>query len=78
LASSVVVDWIRQTPFETGDLLLPARELLDSVRMVDLSAVLGADERRATGITDIVIYKAVGIALQDAAVAHLAYSRLVA
>jgi ornithine cyclodeaminase len=46
--------------------------------MVDLSAVLGADERRATGITDIVIYKAVGIALQDAAVAHLAYSRLVA
>ncbi|WP_321949694.1 ornithine cyclodeaminase family protein [Burkholderia cenocepacia] len=78
LASSVVVDWTKQTPFETGDLLLPPRELIESVRMVDLSNVIGADEHRTPRATDIVIYKAVGIALQDAAVAHLAYSRLVA
>ncbi|MCO8611181.1 ornithine cyclodeaminase family protein [Burkholderia multivorans] len=78
LASSVVVDWTKQTPFETGDLLLPPRELIDGVRMVDLSNVIGADDHRTPGATDIVIYKAVGIALQDAAVAYLAYSRLVA
>lgn len=76
-ASRVVVDWTEQTPFETGDFLLAPRELMEWIRMVDLSAVIGANERRAQGATDIVIYKAVGIALQDAAVAHLAYTRLV-
>jgi ornithine cyclodeaminase/alanine dehydrogenase-like protein (mu-crystallin family) len=77
LASRIVVDWTRQTPFETGDLLLPPRELLESRTIVDLSSVICANESRTPTATDVVIYKAVGIALQDVAVAHLAYSRLV-
>jgi ornithine cyclodeaminase/alanine dehydrogenase-like protein (mu-crystallin family) len=44
--------------------------------MVDLSSVISADKYRVADATDIVIYKAVGIALQDAAVAYLAYTRL--
>ncbi|RQZ06425.1 ornithine cyclodeaminase family protein [Burkholderia sp. Bp9031] len=75
-ASRIVVDWTQQTPFETGDLLRPSRELIESRTLVDLSSVIGADEHRARDATDIVIYKAVGIALQDAAVAHMAYMRL--
>jgi ornithine cyclodeaminase/alanine dehydrogenase-like protein (mu-crystallin family) len=77
-ASRIVVDWSQQTPYETGDLLQAPRELLASKPMVDLSAVIGADEYREASAADIVIYKAVGIALQDAAVAWLAYTRLVA
>ena len=75
-ASRIVVDWTQQTPFETGDLLRPSRALIESRTMVDLSSVIGADEHRARDATDIVIYKAVGIALQDAAVAYMAYTRL--
>jgi ornithine cyclodeaminase len=76
-ASRIVVDWTQQTPYETGDLLRPPRELLESRPMVDLSSVIGANEYRDANAADIVIYKAVGVALQDAAVAWLAYTRLV-
>jgi ornithine cyclodeaminase/alanine dehydrogenase-like protein (mu-crystallin family) len=75
-ASRIVVDWTQQTPFETGDLVRAPRELIDSKPIVDLSSVIGADEYRPREATDIVIYKAVGIALQDAAVAALAHTRL--
>jgi ornithine cyclodeaminase len=75
-ASRIVVDWAQQTPFETGDLVLPSRELLHSRAVIDLSSAIGADERRTHDATDIVIYKAVGIALQDAAVAYMAYTQL--
>ena len=75
-ASRIVVDWTQQTPFETGDLLRPPRALIESRPMEDLSSVISADEYRVADATDIVIYKAVGIALQDAAVAYLAYTRL--
>lgn len=75
-ASRIVVDWTRQTPYETGDLLLAPRELIEGCPPIDLASVVAADERRASTATDVVIYKAVGIALQDAAVAHLAYTRL--
>jgi ornithine cyclodeaminase/alanine dehydrogenase-like protein (mu-crystallin family) len=75
-ASRIVVDWTHQTPLETGDLLRPPRALIESRAMVDLSSVISADKYRVADATDIVIYKAVGIALQDAAVAYLAYTRL--
>ncbi|MDR7009350.1 ornithine cyclodeaminase family protein [Paraburkholderia strydomiana] len=75
-ASRIVVDWMQQTPYETGDLLRPPRALIESKPMVDLSSVIGANEYRNANAADIVIYKAVGIALQDAAVAWLAYTRL--
>jgi ornithine cyclodeaminase len=75
-ASRIVVDWTGQTPRETGDLLLPSQTWLSPSTLIDLSCVIASDERRPATATDIVIYKAVGIALQDAAVAHLAYSRL--
>lgn len=77
-ASRIVVDWTGQTPHETGDLCMPAQAWLASSALIDLSTVISADEHRSAGATDIVIYKAVGIALQDAAVAHLAYLRLIA
>ncbi|VVE41623.1 ornithine cyclodeaminase family protein [Pandoraea terrigena] len=77
-ASRIVVDWTGQTPHETGDLWGPVQTWLASSALIDLSTVIAAGERRRADATDIVIYKAVGIALQDAAVAYLAYTRLMA
>jgi ornithine cyclodeaminase/alanine dehydrogenase-like protein (mu-crystallin family) len=75
-ASRIVVDWTGQTPFETGDLLRPPAELIESKAALDLSFVIHAGGYREMDARDIVIYKAVGVALQDAAVAWLAYTRL--
>jgi ornithine cyclodeaminase/alanine dehydrogenase-like protein (mu-crystallin family) len=77
-ASRIVVDWSEQAPFETGDLLLPPKSLMASKTITDLSAVIATDTRRPDDAIDIVLYKATGMALQDAAVAHLAYTRLTA
>jgi ornithine cyclodeaminase len=77
-ASRIVVDWSEQTPFECGDLLLPPRDILLSKTLEDLSDVIAAGTRRADDARDIVLYKATGMGLQDAAIAHLAYTRLVA
>jgi ornithine cyclodeaminase len=81
-AGQIVVDWSVQTPLETGDLVLPPRDLLARKPLTDLADIIAADTRRSSDLSDpsdahdIVLYKAVGIGLQDAAIAHLAYTRL--
>ena len=76
-ASEIVVDWLQQTPFETGDLMLAPRDLLARKTMTDLSSVIAANEMRRDDSSDVILYKAVGMALQDAAIAHLAYTQLI-
>jgi ornithine cyclodeaminase len=76
-ASMVVVDWSTQALQEAGDLVLADPECLPREKIVDLSQVmLNVDSGRHAD--DIVIYKSVGIGLQDIALAGLAYSRVVA
>ena len=76
-ASMVVVDWRQQAMQEAGDLVLADHACLPSDKVVELAqVVLGAKTRR--GPDDIVIYKSVGIGLQDIALAGLAWSRLIA
>ncbi|MEQ5842955.1 ornithine cyclodeaminase family protein [Paraburkholderia acidicola] len=76
-ASMVVVDWSSQALQEAGDLVLADPCCLPPEKLVDLSQImLKADGRRQPD--DIIIYKSVGIGLQDIALAGLAYSRLVA
>ncbi|MFM0045696.1 ornithine cyclodeaminase family protein [Paraburkholderia sediminicola] len=76
-ASMVVVDWSTQALQEAGDLVLADPVCLPREKIVDLSQVmLNVDNERHP--EDIVIYKSVGIGLQDIALAGLAYSRFVA
>jgi ornithine cyclodeaminase len=74
-ADTVVVDWIHQTPVESGDFTLLAPAICAGKTLIDLADVIAAGTTRAAGDTGIVVYKAVGNALQDAAVAALAYRK---
>lgn len=73
-AAAVVVEWRAQTEREAGDLIL-ARPAIDASRLVELGPLLagwcGARRTR----DDIVIFKSVGVGLEDIAAAGLAYER---
>ncbi|SEE92985.1 ornithine cyclodeaminase [Burkholderia sp. WP9] len=75
-ATEVVVDWTGQALAESGDFLLLHPAVLASKKVADLADVVGSGRRRALDCLGVVVYKAVGNALQDAAIAALAYARL--
>jgi ornithine cyclodeaminase len=78
-ASTIVVEWKEQARAEAGDLILAGTDV-DWTNVHDLSAVLAARLQKPTptpareGADGIVVYKAVGIGLQDVAMAGLAYA----
>lgn len=74
-AALVVVDWRQQALQETGDLVLANPECLPNEKVVDLSQVV-LGERARRSVEDVVIYKSVGIGLQDVALAGFAYSQI--
>jgi ornithine cyclodeaminase len=74
-ASLVVVDWRQQALQEAGDLVLADPECLPIEKVVDLSQVLIGETARRS-VEDVVIYKSVGIGLQDVALAGFAYSQI--
>lgn len=71
-AAKVVVEWPEQTLQDTGDLLLYPNqpELLEKIEPMMHTVQLARDGRLSC---DIVVYKAVGIALADIAAASLVY-----
>lgn len=75
-AGVIAVDWKPQTLREAGDLVLadPALRVADKVvDLCDLVTGRAAGRQADSGLT---IYKAVGVGLQDVALAGLAWSRL--
>jgi ornithine cyclodeaminase/alanine dehydrogenase-like protein (mu-crystallin family) len=74
-ASHVIVDAREQTIEESGDFQLLAPEVLANTRILDLSDVL-ANPPTFDPAAGPVVYKAVGNALQDAALAALAFRKL--
>jgi ornithine cyclodeaminase len=75
-ATEVVVDWSGQALAESGDFRLLDPAVLARKTVAELSDVVGRGQQRALNCQGIVVYKAVGNALQDAAIAALAYARL--
>ncbi|QIE27132.1 Alanine dehydrogenase (plasmid) [Caballeronia sp. SBC1] len=75
-STDIVVDWLVQTPAESGDLALAPPTLLATKKITDLCAVIEAGMVRRDDCADIVVYKAVGMALQDAAIANLVHLTL--
>ncbi len=70
-ASTIAVDSREACLTEAGDLLIPVSEaILDPSRIVELGEVLWGSSQAT--LTDITIYKSVGIASLDAAAAALA------
>jgi ornithine cyclodeaminase len=74
-AELIVVEWLPAAQAEAGEFVRAEPGTIDSARVTELGKLLvkgTAYERRAG---DIVVYKSVGIGLEDVALAHLVYQR---
>jgi ornithine cyclodeaminase len=74
-ADLIVVEWLPAAQAEAGEFVRAAPGTIDPARVVELGKLLvggTAYERRAG---DIVVYKSVGIGLEDVALAHRVYER---
>jgi ornithine cyclodeaminase len=75
-AELIVVEWLPAAQSEAGEFVRAAPDTIDPNRVTELGKLLvkGAHYDRRSG--DIVIYKSVGIGLEDVALAHLVWERL--
>jgi ornithine cyclodeaminase len=72
-ANRIVVELREQAAQEAGDLVQAAPGTFDWANVVELGDVLGGRKAGRDHADDVVLYKAVGIGLQDIAVAQIAY-----
>jgi ornithine cyclodeaminase len=75
-ASRIAVDWGPQTLREAGDLVQADSASGVPGKLVELADLLAGCAPGRTRDDEITIYKAVGVALQDIALAGLAYERM--
>ncbi|CPK53245.1 ornithine cyclodeaminase [Bordetella pertussis] len=73
-----MVEWREQTLSEAGDLVLAAPDTGLDAKVVELADVLAGRAAARQADEDIVIYKSVGVGLEDVALAGYAYRRLAA
>jgi ornithine cyclodeaminase len=74
-ARAIVVEWKHQAMTEAGDLLQADSALRAQEKLVELSSVFSGELRRQS-YDEIFVYKAVGVGLEDIALAGLAYQLL--
>jgi ornithine cyclodeaminase len=74
----VIVEWREQTLLEAGDLLLAPASLRHRLRIADLGDVLAGRTPGRENDQEIVMFKSVGVGIEDVAVAGLALERLTA
>jgi len=74
-AAQLVVEWRPAALAEAGELVRAAPGVVDERRIVELGELLAEPSRRPSP-QDIVVYKSVGIGLQDVALAHRLLQRL--
>jgi len=74
-AAQVVVEWLPAAQTEAGELVLAAPGVLAPERLVELGSLLAAPPQPRDPQA-IVVYKSVGIGLEDVAMAHLVYRKL--
>lgn len=74
-ADLIVVEWLPAAQSEAGEFVRAAPGTIDAARLVELGKLLvgGTAYERRSG--DIVVYKSVGIGLEDVALAHRVYER---
>jgi ornithine cyclodeaminase len=77
-ASRIVVDWGPQTLREAGDLMRAAPQCLPPGKVVEFADLVTGKVPGRSSVDEITIYKAVGVGLQDIALAGLAYERIAA
>jgi ornithine cyclodeaminase len=75
-ASAVVVEWRLQSVREAGDIVRADPAALPPEKIVELGEVISGGVQPRQRADDIIIYKAVGVGLQDVALAAFAYRRI--
>lgn len=75
-ASAVVVEWKPQSTREAGDIVMAGQGVLPESKLVELADVVLERARPRRSDDDIVIYKSVGVGLEDVALAGLAWQRM--
>lgn len=73
-AARIVVEWKPQAQAEAGDLTLCAPGCVDWQRVEELADVIGKEAERQRD--DIILYKAIGVGLEDVALAEFVYRKL--
>jgi ornithine cyclodeaminase len=75
-AASVVVEWRPQSTREAGDIVLAGPGTLPPQKIVELAEVVLSTARARRHVDDIVIYKSVGVGLEDIALAGFAWKQI--
>jgi ornithine cyclodeaminase len=75
-AARIAVDWGPQTRREAGDLVQAGPETGVEGKIVEFADLIAGRAEGRKDDSEITIYKAVGVALQDIAIAGLAYERI--
>jgi ornithine cyclodeaminase len=75
-ASLMAVDWMPQTTVEAGDIVLADHTALPPSKLVELADLVTGRASGRRDAAEVTIYKAVGVGLQDVAVAGLAWQAL--
>jgi len=73
-AALIAVEWLPAAEGEAGEFKRAAPGVIRPERVAELGALLAAPRPRAAG--DVIVYKSVGIGLEDVAIAHWVYSQL--
>ncbi len=74
-ASTIVVEWKKQAAHEAGDLLLCDQRSFDWNNVAEMTEVVQGSCARSNE-DDIILYKAIGVGLEDVALAEFVYRRL--
>lgn len=75
-ASRIVVEWKQQARTEAGDLLLCGADCFDWDQVSELTTLFSDEPALHRNPADIVLYKAIGVGLEDVALAEFIYRRL--
>ena len=75
-ASAVVVEWKPQSTREAGDIVMAGQGVLPESKLVELADIVLERAQPRRSDDDIVIYKSVGVGLEDVALAGLAWQRV--
>lgn len=72
----LAIEWRQQSFREAGDLVMAAPGVITDDKVIELGELLSGRKPGRVNDDQITLYKAVGVGLQDIAIAGLAYSRI--
>ncbi len=75
-ASAMVVEWRAQAVREAGDIVLADPAALPPEKIIELAEIVSGSARPRRSDDDIIIYKSVGVGLEDIALAGFAWQRI--